>query len=84
MAVHIRLARHGAKKTPFYRIVVTDQRNPRDGGFIERLGSFNPASNDFTCDRERLEYWRSKGAQASDTLQSLLKKHRSEPEAAAS
>jgi small subunit ribosomal protein S16 len=84
MAVHIRLARHGAKKTPFYRIVVTDQRNPRDGRFIERLGTFNPASDAFACDRERLEYWRSKGAQPSDTLQSLLKKHRPEPETAAS
>ena len=81
MAVHIRLARHGAKKTPFYRIVVTDQRNPRDGRFIERLGTFNPASDAFVCDRERVEYWCSKGAKPSDTVQSLLKKHSAEPAA---
>lgn len=74
MAVHIRLARHGAKKTPFYRIVVTDQRNPRDGRFIESLGTFNPASAAFEVNRERLEHWRSHGAKASATLERLLKK----------
>lgn len=75
MAVHIRLARHGAKKNPFYRIVVTDQRNPRDGRHIERLGTFNPSSEAFACDRERLAYWCDKGAKPSATVASLLKKH---------
>ena len=67
MAVHIRLARHGAKKNPHYRVVVTDQRNPRDGRFIERLGSFHPGTDAFTIDRDRLEYWTVKGAQTSES-----------------
>lgn len=75
MAVHIRLARHGAKKTPFYRIVVTDQRNPRDGRFIENIGVWNPAEPArFEVNRERLEYWKSRGARPSATLDRLLKK----------
>jgi small subunit ribosomal protein S16 len=75
MAVHIRLARHGAKKSPFYRIVVTDHRSPRDGRFIENIGVFNPTEpNKFEIDRERLQYWKARGAQASATLEQLLKK----------
>ncbi|MBX3127122.1 MAG: 30S ribosomal protein S16 [Polyangiaceae bacterium] len=74
MAVHIRLARHGAKKTPFYRIVVTDQRNPRDGRFIENLGTFNPDSDALEVNRERLEHWRSQGAKPSATIERLLKR----------
>jgi small subunit ribosomal protein S16 len=80
MAVHIRLARHGTKKSPFYRIVVADQRHPRDGRFIENIGTFDPSSVALTVDRERLEYWRSRGARASHTVERLLKR----PEAAAS
>jgi small subunit ribosomal protein S16 len=74
MAVHIRLSRHGMKKSPFYRIVVTDHRSPRDGRFIENIGVFDPEGR-FEIDRGRLEYWRSKGALASATLGRLLKKN---------
>lgn len=76
MAVSIRLARHGSKKVPFYRVVVTDERNPRDGRFIENIGTFDPSSREVALkiDRGRLEYWQSKGAQASHTLERLLKK----------
>jgi small subunit ribosomal protein S16 len=75
--VTIRMARGGAKKRPFYNIVVTDSRNRRDGNFIERLGFFNPvaAGNEerLRIDRARVDYWLSKGAQASDRVASLLK-----------
>ncbi|MEZ4223897.1 MAG: 30S ribosomal protein S16 [Polyangiaceae bacterium] len=74
MAVHIRLARHGAKKTPFYRIVVTDQRNARDGRFIENLGTFHPGIEKLDVNRERLEHWRKMGAKPSATVERLLKK----------
>jgi small subunit ribosomal protein S16 len=74
MAVHIRLARHGSKKRPFYRVVVTDQRNPRDGRFIERIGTFDPKLEDgLKLDLGRAEYWTSKGAQTSDTVSRLIK-----------
>jgi small subunit ribosomal protein S16 len=80
MAVHIRLSRHGTKKTPFYRIVVTDHRNRRDGSFLENLGTWNPVSNPVVLkvNRERLAYWQSKGALASHTLERLLKRHPAE------
>lgn len=75
--VTIRMARGGAKKRPFYHIVVTDSRNRRDGRFIERLGFFNPIAkaNEETMriNRERVDYWLSQGAQASDRVASLLK-----------
>ena len=86
MAVHIRLARHGAKKHPFYRVVVADQRSRRDGRFIERIGTYDPSTDPgrLTIDQRRLAYWRQQGAQPSATLARLLKKHASaEPEAAA-
>jgi small subunit ribosomal protein S16 len=74
MAVHIRLARHGSKKSPYYRIVVADQRNPRDGRFIENLGTFDPTgATAFKVDQQRLDYWRSRGARPSHTLERLLK-----------
>ena len=74
MAVHIRLARHGSKKRPFYRVVVTDQRNSRDGRFIERVGTFDPnADNGLALDLARIEHWQSHGAQASDTVARLIK-----------
>ena len=75
MAVHIRLARHGSKKRPFYRVVVTDQRNSRDGRFIENVGTFDPAiqNSGFNVDSARIEYWQGKGAQTSDTVARLLK-----------
>jgi small subunit ribosomal protein S16 len=76
MAVHIRLARHGTKKAPYYRIVVTDSRNPRDGRFIEKLGAFNPVATPkkFDIELSRYEYWTSKGAQPSATLVKLIKR----------
>ena len=74
--VKIRLRRMGAKKRPFYRIVVTDSRSARDGRFIENIGTYNPkkAENNFTVDLERAKHWISKGAQPSNTVRSFLKK----------
>jgi small subunit ribosomal protein S16 len=76
MPVSIRLARYGSKKVPYYRVVVTDCRNPRDGRFIENIGTFdpNPSAVALKIDRQRLEYWQGQGAQASHTLERLLKK----------
>jgi small subunit ribosomal protein S16 len=78
--VSIRLSRAGAKKRPFYHLVVTDSRNRRDGRYIERLGYFNPLGQDheenLRIDLERVDYWVGQGAQASDRVSSLLKKHR--------
>ncbi|MEZ4372108.1 MAG: 30S ribosomal protein S16 [Polyangiaceae bacterium] len=76
MAVHIRLARHGAKKSPFYRVVVTDHRNPRDGRFIETVGTYNPTAKpeQLKLDQGRIDYWKGQGAKASDTVERLLKK----------
>lgn len=75
--VTIRLSRGGAKKRPFYHIVVTDSRNARDGRYIERLGFFNPvakgAEERLRANLERIEHWISKGAQTSDRVASLLK-----------
>ena len=75
--VTIRMARGGAKKRPFYQIVVTDSRNRRDGRFIERVGFFNPVAQGneerLRIDRERVDYWLSQGAQTSDRVASLLK-----------
>ena len=74
--VKIRLKRMGMKKKPFYRIVVTDSRNARDGRFIEEIGYFNPISepNELKIDAERAKYWLSVGAQPTDTTRALLKK----------
>jgi len=76
MAVKIRLARYGAKKRPFYRIVVADGRYPRDGRFLENVGTYNPMvePNEVTLKKERIEYWLGQGAIPSDTVNSLLKK----------
>lgn len=75
--VTIRMSRGGAKKRPFYQIVVTDSRNRRDGRFIERVGFFNPVARGneerLRIDRERVDYWLSQGAQASERVASLLK-----------
>ena len=76
--VTIRLSRGGAKKRPFYHIVVTDSRNKRDGRFIEQLGFFNPvakgAEETLRINRERIDHWLSQGAQTSERVASLLKK----------
>ena len=73
MAVHIRLARAGTTKVPYYRIVVTDQRSPRGGRFIERLGTYDPRRSEIKIDAPRIKHWLSKGAQPSDTVALLLK-----------
>ncbi|MGI6113519.1 MAG: 30S ribosomal protein S16 [Mahellales bacterium] len=77
MAVKIRLKRMGAKKSPFYRVVVADSRSPRDGRFIEEIGYYNPVSNpvQIKIDNEKAKSWLEKGAQPSDTVRSLLKKN---------
>ncbi|HOB35212.1 MAG: 30S ribosomal protein S16 [Firmicutes bacterium] len=76
MAVRIRLRRMGAKKRPFYRIVVADSRSPRDGRVIEEIGYYNPISDpaDIKVDVEKARKWLSTGAQPSDTVRDLLKK----------
>lgn len=77
--VTIRLARGGAKKRPFYHVVVTDSRNRRDGRYIERLGFFNPVARGgeirLNLNAERLQYWQGTGAQLSDRVAALVKEH---------
>ena len=77
MATKIRLRRMGAKKRPFYRIVVADARSPRDGRFIEEIGYYNPLSDpvDVNIDVEKARDWLNKGAQPTDTARALLKKN---------
>jgi small subunit ribosomal protein S16 len=76
MAVKIRLARHGAKKRPFYRIVATDSENPRDGRFLEKLGTYNPLQNpaQVSLNTERVKYWIGQGAKPTDTVKSIFKR----------
>ena len=72
----IRLRRMGAKKAPFYRIVVADSRAPRDGAFVEEIGYYNPISNpmELKVDNEKAAVWMKNGAQPTDTVRALLKK----------
>jgi small subunit ribosomal protein S16 len=76
MAVKIRLARHGATKKPYYRIVVADSESKRDGRFLENVGTYDPKANPakVTLKADRLNYWLGKGATPTDTVRSLLKK----------
>ncbi len=76
MSVKIRLARHGAKKRPFYRIVVADSKSPRDGRFLENVGTYNPLPDpaEVVLKQERIKYWIDQGAIITDTVKSLLKK----------
>lgn len=76
MAVKIRLKRIGAKKAPFYRIVVADSRSPRDGRFIEEIGTYNPVSKpaEVKIDEESVLNWLKNGAKPSDTVRNLLSK----------
>ena len=76
MAVKIRLARHGGKKKPFYRIVVADSESPRDGRFLENVGTYDPLYDPakINLKTERIRYWMDQGALPTDTVQSLLKK----------
>ncbi len=75
MSVKIRLARHGAKKRPFYRIVVADSESPRDGKFLENVGTYNPLTDPATVvlKQERIKFWIDQGAIPTDTVKSLLK-----------
>ena len=76
MATKIRLARHGAKKKPFYRIVVADIESPRDGRYLEAVGTYDPAPNPaaVSLKTERVKYWIDKGAIPTPTVKNLLKK----------
>jgi small subunit ribosomal protein S16 len=77
MAVHIRLSRAGAKKRPFYRIIVADHRSPRGGRFLENIGTYDPTREPvhLEIDAARLTYWRSNGALPSATVGHLIKRH---------
>jgi small subunit ribosomal protein S16 len=85
--VTIRLSRGGAKKRPFYHVVVTDSRNRRDGRYIERLGFFNPVATGqeqrLEIDLERVDHWLEQGAQTSERVASLLKAYRKQQDKAA-
>ncbi len=85
--VVIRLARGGAKKRPFYNVVVTDSRNRRDGRFIERVGFFNPVAGGgeegLRLSIERIDYWRGHGAQVSETVAGLIRKAATRAQASA-
>lgn len=76
MATKIRLARAGAKKRPFYQVVVADERSRRDGRFIENMGTYDPTKNPavFKLNAEKILAWLGKGAQPTDTVRQLLKK----------
>jgi small subunit ribosomal protein S16 len=78
MAVSIRLRREGTKNRPYYKVVVADRRSPRDGKFIETIGTYDPKKpgHNSTLNIDRVEYWIGKGAQPSDTVRSLIKKNR--------
>ena len=76
MAVVLRMTRRGAKKKPFYRIVAADSRSPRDGKFLEMLGTYDPlkSENNIKIDTEKVSSWIKKGAKPSETVAALLKK----------
>ena len=76
MSVKIRLARHGAKKRPFYRIVIADSESPRDGKFLENVGTYNPLVDpvEVSLKQERIKHWIGQGAIPTNTVKSLLKK----------
>jgi small subunit ribosomal protein S16 len=76
MSVKIRLARHGAKKKPFYRIVIADSEAPRDGKFLENVGTYNPLVDpaQVSLKQDRIKYWIDQGAIPTDTVKNLLKK----------
>ena len=86
MAVSIRLRREGALNRPYYKIVVADSRSPRDGRFIEIIGTYDPKKpgHNSTIKLDRAEYWISKGAQPSDTVRSLIKKNKKQQATSAS
>jgi len=75
MSVRVRLTRVGSKKNPIWRIVVADQRSPRDGRFIEMIGHYNPQTepSEIAIDEERLQHWLARGAQPTNTVKKLIK-----------
>ncbi|MEE2644238.1 MAG: 30S ribosomal protein S16 [Myxococcota bacterium] len=83
MAVKIRLQRFGSKKKPYYRVVVADERMKRDGRFLEQVGTYDPMQNPakLSMNNERIDYWFSVGAKASDTVASLLRRLKREASA---
>jgi small subunit ribosomal protein S16 len=83
MSVRVRLTRVGSKKNPIWRVVVTDQRSPRDGRFIETIGHYNPQTEPSTIaiDHERLEHWISRGARPTNTVRKLMRARAPEPHA---
>ena len=84
MAVSIRLRREGARNRPYYKVVVADSRSPRDGKFIEIIGTYDPKKPDHnsTLKLDRIDHWISQGAQPSDTVRSLIKKNKKQPASA--
>ena len=85
MAVSIRLRREGAKNRPYYKVVVADSRSPRDGKFIELIGTYDPKKpeHNSTLKLDRIDHWIALGAQPSDTVRSLIKKNKAQPASAA-
>ena len=85
MSVKIRLSRHGAKKRPYYRIVVADARDPRDGRFIEQVGTYDPRTPDaaLRLDQAKVDGWIRQGAQPTQTVRNLIKRASKEADAAA-
>jgi small subunit ribosomal protein S16 len=83
MSVRLRLTRVGGKKNPRWRLVVADQRSPRDGRFIETIGHYNPQTDPSTIviDDERLRHWLSRGAQPTNTVKNLIRAHSAAPSA---
>lgn len=77
MAVKMRLTRIGAKKAPFYRVIIADSRSPRDGRFIDEIGYYNPLTNpvELKIDAEKAKTWIKNGAQPTETVKALLKKN---------
>ncbi len=86
MSVKIRLSRHGARKRPYYRIVVADARTPRDGRFIEQVGTYDPRTPDATLrlDQAKVDGWLKQGAQPTQTVRNLMKRAAKEASTAAS
>lgn len=76
MAVKIRLQRYGSNKRPFYRVVASDSRSPRDGRFLEIVGTYDPLIDKVSVDAEKVQTWMSKGAKPTDTVKSLFKKYK--------
>ena len=76
MAVKIRLQRYGAKKKPFYRVVASESRSPRDGRFLEIIGTYDPLTDNVNVDAGKIEKWLSNGAKPTDTVKSLFKKYK--------